>query len=404
MISIAKADALISQNLKIFPVVNVSLKSAYGNVLREQLFADRDVPPYDRAMMDGIAIKFSSFKNGVRTFPVKGIQKAGSRQRLLKNPLTCIEVTTGAMIPKGCDCVIPYEDIELLNGVATIKPATHIHQGQFIHQKGQDAKKGTTLLKKGDRLLSPQIAAAASVGKTMVAASKAPLIAIVSTGDEIVDAARKNIRSYQIRASNAFAIESALQLNGFHTTRRFHVKDDQKKVQDLLKQLLKNFEIIIISGGVSKGKCDYILNALQALKTKIIFHTVNQKPGKPFLFGKNQAGKYIFGLPGNPVAVQVCMTRYILPNLINATGIKNPVKRQLATLTKPVRPDTSRALLQPVKIVNPNDNKLRVKPIPMNNSGDLICLLESDGFIELKAGTYHPKGTTAPFYSWGNNS
>ncbi len=400
MITVRQADKLISKDIKKYPSVRVPLEGAFGKILREDLIADRDLPPFDRVMMDGIAIDLRSWKEGNRAFPVRGIQKPGTPALVLKDPAGCLEVMTGALLPVGCDCVIPFEDIQLKNRRAVINNGFALKRMQNVHRKGSDGKKGSRLVPGGTRLMTSQVAFAASVGKKQVLVSRIPRIAIVGTGDEVIAIGQK-VKPYQIRQSNAYAIEAALRLCGYDQVERFHVRDDKAKLTSCFKKVLKGFDVVILSGGVSMGRFDYVPAILTALGVKEIFHKVKERPGKPLWFGKNKKGKPVFGLPGNPISTQVCLYRYVLPYLNRSVGLKEP-RKEFVCLSENVEIKTNLTYFLPVKIKCQHDGRLMGAPVFFHNSGDYPCLSRTDGFVELPANTFHfPKGTVARFYRWG---
>lgn len=407
MLSVQQADDMIRLNVKLCPPVRVTLREAFGCVLREDIRADRDLPPFDRVAMDGIAISWDSWRKGRREFVVEGVQKAGTPVQTLKNQSHSIEVMTGAVLPKGCDCVIPVENIEIDGRIARLREGFKISRWLNIHPRGTEYKRGAILLRKGCRLLSAQIAVAASVGKPEVRVSRSPSIAVVGTGDELVEVG-KPIAPFQIRQSNAYALECAFQMHGYRDVRRFHLKDDKEKLRLRLKDVLQKFDVVVLSGGVSMGKFDFVPEVLERLRVKVLFHKVKQRPGKPFWFGKSRDGKPVFALPGNPVSTLISAYRYILPYLNQSSGL-DTTAAEFAVLEEDVEVKTPLTSFLPVKIAYHPDGRLAASPVHTHGSGDYASLAQSDGFVELKedtplAGrlrTYRfPKGSVSRLYRW----
>jgi len=399
MITVTEADKIIFSNIKEFPVFRIPIQEAYGMVVREDFIADRDLPPFNRATMDGIAIHCSSWESGNSVFPVEGIQKAGDPSLTLKDSSSCIEVMTGAVLPAGCDCIIPVEDIEINGDKAKVKGSVELTRMMNVHAQGSDHKKGSKLVLKGTCLFSPQVAVAASVGKAEVCVSQPPKIAVIGTGDELIDIHQKP-EPYQIRQSNSYALQAAVQLQGYDQVTRFHIRDDKDEMVTRLGQILKDFDVIVLSGGVSMGKFDYVPEVLKDLDVEVLFHKVKQRPGKPFWFGKNKEGKPIFALPGNPVSTQIGMVRYILPYLNKAVGAK-ATPQEFAALNEDVEIKTAFTNFLPVKIESKQDGRLTALPIAPNSSGDFASLARSDGFLEFPPNTHHfPQGFTARLYRW----
>ncbi len=399
MTTVPEAEKIILQHARPFPGAAVSLEESWGRVLTEDLFADRDLPPFDRVSMDGIAIHHAAWQKGARQFRVEAVQPAGSPRVRLKDPCACIEVMTGAILPEGCDCVVPFESVDIKDGLARLKEDFKLSALQNIHEQGSDYKKGNLLLSHGCRLLSPQIAVAASIGRSKIMVSRDPRIAVIATGNELVDVDRP-VELFQIRPSNVYAIEAALRLQRYSNVHRSHVKDDRPSMLESLRKVLKTFDVLILSGGVSMGKFDYVPEVLKELGVEVRFYKIQQRPGKPFWFGVNGDGKPVFALPGNPVSTQVCFHRYVLPYLRKASGVREDVV-EYATLMEDVQVKTSLTYFLPVKIICGTDGRITATPVYPNGSGDYASLAQSDGFIELGADTYDfPQGTSARFYRW----
>jgi len=400
MITVKEADKIIFDNINEFSSVRIPLQEAYGMVLREDLIADRDLPPSHRATMDGIAINFSSWESGNSIFPIEGIQKAGDPSLTLKDSSSCTEIMTGAVVPAGCDCVIPVEDIEISNSKAKVN-GVELTRMMNVHAQGSDHKNGSKLVLKGARLYPSQVAIAASIGKKEVLVSLRPKIAVIGTGDELIAIDQKP-QVFQIRQSNSYALQAALQLSGYDQVKRFHIKDDKDELRTQLGQLLKSFDVIILSGGVSMGKFDYVPEVLKEIGVEMLFHKVQQRPGKPFWFGKNKEGKPVFALPGNPVSTQVGVVRYILPYLDKALGVTK-ISPELAALGEDVKITNTFTNFLPVKIESREDGRLLATPVIPNSSGDFASLVQSDGFLELPPDNpLFPKGAVARFYRWNS--
>ncbi|MFH0908740.1 MAG: molybdopterin molybdotransferase MoeA, partial [bacterium] len=310
MITVEDAEKTILYHALDLETVLCPLSRAHGKILGEDICADRDLPPYDRVTMDGIAIAYSAWKQGCRRFKIEGTAQAGEpRARLEDRKTGCIEVMTGAVLPEGCDCVVPYEELQTDGTESAISEKASPKKNQHVHPQGTDSKKGDLLLQSGCTLLSPQIEIIASIGLSSVEVSTAPSVAVLSNGDELVDLG-KEILSYQVRLSNGYAIRAALASLGCSEVSMFHTRDDQRRIERVLKEILKDFDMVIITGGVSVGRFDLVPGVLKSLGVKMIFYKVNQRPGKPMWFGRTQDKKPVFALPGNPVSSLICTHRY----------------------------------------------------------------------------------------------
>jgi molybdopterin molybdotransferase len=379
MVSVTEASDIVFSNLFKTTREFVNLIDAVGRVLGEAVFADRDFPPFDRVAMDGLAINFQEWTNGVKEFPIEATHAAGQPVMALKNRRHAIEVMTGAILPTGTDTVIRYEDVDIINGRATIK-IDGIQRGQHVHHQATDAVKDDTLLEPHCLISPAEIALMASVGKSKVSVLSFPRAAIISSGDELVEVNRIP-EPHQIRRSNTYALATAMKQVGWSGT-QYHLPDKKDLMSGSLKQILAEHDVLIISGGVSKGKFDFVPEALEAAGVKKLFHQVNQRPGKPFWFGKSSNGKIVFALPGNPVSTYMCLYRFILPWLWKSLGMER--EDQYAILGKDFLFAPALTYFLQVSIKN-EGGKLVAYPDAGGGSGDFANLKKVDGFLELPA-------------------
>ena len=208
-ITYQKAREIIASNLMQIENISVPIQQASGSVLAENFIADRDFPPFDRVTMDGIAVNFKAYAEGVRIFPISSINPAGIPQQKLNDPITCIEIMTGAMLPINTDTIIPYEHFSIIDNNAVLQKFNVIEK-QNIHFKGSDIKKGTIMIPAGKVLSSAEINVAPSIGKSNIVVKKLPTAAIISTGDELVDV-HEQPSDHQIRRSNVYGIQNTLK-------------------------------------------------------------------------------------------------------------------------------------------------------------------------------------------------
>ena len=379
MISVQEALDIIHSNLFVPNIEEVNLIDAVGKVLAEPIYADRDFPPFNRVMMDGIAISYEAFEKGRRVFKVQGTQFAGSPQMHLNDSNHCIEIMTGAMLPSGTDTVIRYEDVITENQEATITVDT-IKIGQNVHNQGLDQKQGELLIGENTMIQGAEIGILATVGKSKVKVYKWPKIAIITTGDELVDVVDEPA-PYQIRKSNSYTIASDLLRMGIKAE-VFHFNDDRNVLESKLNSLTKDFDVFLLSGGVSRGKKDYLPEVFEMLSIKKLFHKVAQRPGKPFWFGKNE-DVTVFALPGNPVSTYFCFNKYFKSWLYESYKQAEyiPIVELMEDIT--FQPDLDYFLQVRVEI---NDGKIQAFPDKGNGSGDLSNLLNVNGFMHLPSG------------------
>jgi molybdopterin molybdotransferase len=401
MLSPAEAEKLILENMSPFHREDCAIASAERRVLRAGIRADRDLPPFDRVTMDGYALRSAAVAGGARIFSVGGLQAAGMRAFPLGDAAdACIEVMTGAVLPEGADGVVPYEQTErdgekvILTGeVSRIEPGTN------VHRRGSDHRAGEVLVPAGTRLTGREIAVAAACGFGTLTVSQLPKIAVVATGDELVEVDHA-VAPHHLRRSNDYALRAALATAGYPHAARFHLRDVRHEIEHLMWHIIAEFDVVIICGGISKGKFDFLPAELDRQGVRRIFQGVAQRPGKPFWFGVSARKTPVFALPGNPVSAYTCLHRYVLPALGHASGL-TPRPPSEVMLAEAVAFRTPLAYLLPVRLSSGPRTERLATPDPSNTSGDFAGLLGSDGFVELPAEpSEFPAGTKVPFRPW----
>ncbi|MEO9964925.1 MAG: molybdopterin molybdotransferase MoeA [Reichenbachiella sp.] len=400
MISVEEAKNIINLQTAEWGQSKLALADSIGEVLAEDISADRDFPPFDRVTMDGIALNFDAFASGNRRFKIQDIQLAGAPPLALQGTDSAIEIMTGAVLSQGCDLVIRYEDLEFTehNGQKWVTIGLEsADRWKNVHRQASDQPAGTLLISAGVTITAAEVAIMATVGKSQVLVNKKPKIAIVSTGDELVDVASIPM-SHQIRKSNSIAIQSTLnQLNVPCTL--YHLLDDKPALLVAVADLLDSYDILLLSGGVSKGKADYLPEVLEELGVKKLFHKVAQRPGKPFWFGSKPSGSQVFAFPGNPISTYMCFRVYFLPWLLDNLGYVNPQRE--AVLMEDFSFKLDLGYFLQVRVEYNNNGSMQAYPETGNGSGDLANLAQSDGFLYLPAGQVDFKsGRSYEFYSF----
>lgn len=402
MLTPTEAERLVLANTALFPRETCALAEAHGRVLAQELAADRDLPPFDRVTMDGYALRHADWAAGCRTFKIEGTQAAGMRPfKLGAAPGACIEIMTGAVLPEGADCVIPYESVTKAKAThcVTFAEDAALRPGSAVHARGSDHRAGGRIVTAGTRLSGREIAVAASCGVAELAVVRRPRIVVVASGDELVDVDAP-VAPHQVRRSNDYALRAALIAAGYPHVERFLLHDMRHEIEHQLWHLLAEFDVVLLTGGVSKGKFDYLPGVLDELGVRKIFQGVAQRPGKPFWFGVSADAKPVFALPGNPVSAYTCLHRYVLPALAQASGLP-PAHVRRAVLAAPVTFKPALAYLLPVRVSSGPGAEWLATPDPSNTSGDFSGLVGTDGFVELPAGvTEFPAGTVANYWPW----
>ena len=400
MLSVADAYQQILATARPLPSENVPLAAAVGRVLHQDIVADRDFPPYNRVTMDGIALRFAALEAGQTAFPIERTQLAGAVPEQMQNPQAAIEIMTGAALPPGTDTVIRYEDLDITDQPtrqATVRVAPP-RQGHNVHLQGSDQHAGTRLVTTGQLLSPAEIAVAATVGAATLAVARQPRVAVVSTGDEIVDVTETPL-PHQIRRSNAYMLQAALTLDGA-TSDIFHFDDDLGTLKASLPPLLAEYDAVLLSGGVSKGKADFLPQALRESGVAELFHRVAQRPGQPLWFGQRLGGAVVFALPGNPVATFAAYYRYVRGWLLQCQqATASPLV--FAELTEAVEFKPALTYFLAVRLETASDGRLLAHPTPTAGSGDLAGLLAADGLLELSPElTHFAAGTAWPVWQY----
>jgi molybdopterin molybdotransferase len=378
MISVSEAEQHILSRLYSPSKERVALEQSAGRVLAQDVRADRDFPPFDRVMMDGIAIRYSDFSTGVRCFTIEGLLAAGQPSRPIAQRDHCLEIMTGAVMSTNADVVIRYEDVEITGDKATVQ-VDAVKPGQNIHFQGSDRKKGDLLIPMNRCISAAELGVMATVGLSTVEVWSKPRVLIVSTGDELVEV-DETPEPFQIRKSNVHTLQALCMSLGLSTT-LVHVADTPDLIESQLRENLSHCEVILLSGGVSKGKLDFVPEVLQKLGITGHFHGVKQRPGKPFWFGTGES-HWVFAFPGNPVSTYMCAIRYF-SKWLRRSLFQNDVLIR-ARLGEDFRfmPDLQYFLQVKLEF---KGAELVATPVPGQGSGDLSNLTEADGFMELPA-------------------
>lgn len=370
---------------------HVTLEESNNRILDEDILADRDFPPFDRATKDGIALKYSGIKSENQTLQNAGMAPAGSPQLELTDEQTCIEIMTGAIVPKNADTVVMYEHLK--ESPTSFELNMPVKKGQNIHYKASDIAAGEILLHAGTLITAAEIGIMASVGKSKIKVKKLPRVAVISTGNELVDV-DETPEPHQIRKSNSITLRALLQ-NQQIDLGLYHLLDEPVALQKKIQGLLLEYDVLLLSGGVSKGKFDYLPETFNALGVEKIFHKVRQRPGKPFWFGRHKASNsMIFSFPGNPVSTFVSYHMYFVPWLNKTLGVHQ--EQYNVHLGESMENTTDLTVFIGVKVKLTNSVPTANR-IDTTGSGDLLALTKSDGFVRLAPGERLDEGNSVIF-------
>jgi molybdopterin molybdotransferase len=378
----SQAEELIRGQVLSLDEEFISIHQALNRILSEDLLADSDLPPFNRVMMDGIALNYQAIASGIRSFPIQAMQRAGEAPLELENKEHCIEIMTGAVCSYGCDTVVPYEHIRMENGMAHIEVVPN-SAGKNVHLKGSDKPVGEVLAAKGKRIGPAEIGIAASIGKDILKVMRLPRVLICSTGDELVEIHATPL-AHQIRRSNVYALRSSFQRLGIEAN-EIHLPDETELLRSALRSALSSYDVIVLSGGVSKGKFDLLPEVLSELGVITVFHGIEQRPGKPMWFGHSPSC-VVFALPGNPVSTMACAARYVMPWFVAQMGL--PSQTGWVTTAAVPTAHEKLSLFVPVSIEFSQTEKV-AHLLSHQGSGDFSALSGMDGFLEVPAGSSH---------------
>ncbi len=362
-------------NVEVLECETVRLENSLGRILREDLSADRPFPPFDRVTMDGVAFRSSDLDGQPLT--LRGIHAAGSPPPPPLKSGQCWQIMTGSEMPPDCDTVVPYEQVTLTEN--SVKIECSPTPGKFIHRKGSDASQGDILLRSGTRIGPGHLGILASIGAVEFKVTRLPLIKILTTGDELVPVDQTPL-PHQLRRSNGITLLSAIQDWGPAEVTWEHLADDLETTTTGIAKALEEADLVILSGGISKGKKDYVRPALESLRGEPLFHGVAQRPGKPLAFWKG-----IIALPGNPNSTLTTFQRYVVPLLHRLIGASD-ISRVTLPLAEPVQRHPFLTQFIPAMM----NSEGRAMPLLPQNSGDFVTPLDAKFYLEIPPGEGSP--------------
>jgi molybdopterin molybdotransferase len=364
MISFEEAKEIIDRHFRILGDETIDLDHALGRVLAENVFADRDYPPFNRSAMDGYAIKLEDWESGIRKYHVAELILAGQPSSVKLEKGCCYKIMTGAAVPEPANMVIRVEDSEAeAEQVILRAETTRVYMN--ISRQGEDLAQGSLVLAAPLRLTPQLISILAVVGWARVRVKKLPVASVLTTGDEVVETGQ-SVLPYQIRNSNSHLIQSMLKINGLKPGYVAHVRDDKTAIRTALEKAMDS-DLLIVNGGVSAGDADYVPELLESLQVKKLFHKVAIRPGKPIWVGQKPNGGLVFALPGNPFSCLVTFNLFVKRYLFQIQGI-SPIQFTQLPFSGIRQQKVNLDEFFPVKL-NPYGNRLEA--VHINGSGDV---------------------------------
>ncbi len=375
----ALADALVVVSQTETHVPSLSVPWPTGRVLAEAVVADRDSPAADVSAMDGYACRLADLKPA-KQLAISGESKAGSSPPSMVDGQV-VRIFTGAIVPEGCEAIVKREDtVESANAIEFTQTAIKtIELGSHIRRRGENAAAGVEVLPARISVTPATVAALANFGMVSPHVFRRVRVAILTTGNEVVDPQETVLQPWQLRNSNRSAVESILSQLPFVSVQSIqHVDDDPDSLKEQLRQSIDHCDAVVMTGGVSKGDYDYVPECIAAAGASVVFHGLPIRPGKPILGASTAAGKLVLGLPGNPVSATINASRFLLPLLRNLSGQTDwKTSATIASLDQPLKRSIS---LHTMPLVRLGDGGT-VSLVPGKGSGDLVAMAMSDGYL-----------------------
>jgi molybdopterin molybdotransferase len=365
-------------------VETVAIEEAAGRVLAEVVRAGRDQPPFDRATRDGFAVRAVDVGKALKVIGQVRAGEAWSGAAICEGE--AVEIMTGAPMLDGADAVVMVEHVSHADGGLWVEAERTLKVGENVVPRGAEARVGDSLLPVGRVLEAAEIAVAASCGFAKLSVFAKPKVAIVATGDELVELGEAKLREFQIYNSNSYALAALVLGEGGEPTRMAVAKDT---LNDLRARIAaaKEFDLLLLSGGVSMGKYDLVEQVLQEGGAEFYFTGALIQPGKPIVFGKLKDGPYFFGLPGNPVSTQVCFHLFVAP-MLRALGGRTEIEPVFveARMEEDVKGGAKVTRFLPAELTGKWDS-VTVRVVGWQGSGDLAANARGNCYCVLPVGT-----------------
>jgi molybdopterin molybdotransferase len=399
ILSVAEAQRRILEQVRPLPPQSAALSAAaLGLILAEDIVSDLDMPPYDKAMMDGYAVRSTDVSSRGAELAVVGEVTAGRVPQVDVGPGQAARIMTGAPIPAGADAVVMVERTRLADG-NRVHVEEAIKAGQNILRRGREMRQHDVVLKAGARLRPQEFGLLALVGRTTVKVQPAPQVAVLPTGDELVEPDVQPGPG-QIRNSNGPMLLAQAVRAGGVAQLLATARDTVESLRTQIAQGLKA-NVLVLSGGVSAGKLDLVPGVLTELGVRTFFHKVEMKPGKPMLFGITEHGvarpaTLVFGLPGNPVSSLVCFELFVRPAIRALMALPPGPRFVQATLAEDYAYRTDRPTYHPA-LLAATEGGWTVRLPPWFGSPDLRGVTAANAFALLPVGDHqHRAGAVLP--------
>ncbi len=396
-----EAMSIIDRSIAPLDSEQIQARNATGRILAEDIKADRDYPPFFRAAMDGYAVRLEELSDENRIFPVDRTVLPGKDPGDAPASGHVLRIMTGASVPLPLNVVVRFEDSEQTPHGVKLKPGK-VRAYANIARQGEDARSGDVILESGSRITSPFTGFLSSFGYNNVLVYRKPRISMIATGEELSTSGNGvTIRDYNTSAITGIAAEW-----GHEVVARRPESPDRESIHSALVEAIENSDMILLSGGISKGDTDFVPEILEELGVKFAFRGVDMKPGKPVTLGLTNDGRPVLALPGNPLAASVIFRLFGMAVIHKLTGldIENPLHLPVCENTKEGKGNVRFVGARIRNSQRSNDNTdtdaslFCVTETDSNGSGDYISLAQTDGILRLGEGSLS-KGS-ADFYFW----
>lgn len=373
--------------------MRIQLGNALGHVLAEPLVADRDLPPFNRAQMDGYALRAEDLGR-YESFRVAATVAAGDPGDVRVAPGECAAIATGAPLPPDTDTVIPHEESD--RGDPVRFRSRDVPRGHAVHARGADARRGDMLVARGTMLAPHHLGIAAAIGRRKVVVALGPGAWVITSGDEVVRPGEA-VAPHQVRNSNAPMLMALLRRLGVERCGHQHAPDSAVETADALRGALAAADLVVTVGGVSAGERDCFPGAFRDQGIDLALRGAAIQPGRPVVVGRAPAGQVVVGLPGNPVSVLACACLFVWPIVRAMLGLDPELPWRTVELVEPVRPNPKRRAFRPAVLAGPD----RVRVPAWAGSGDLAHTSPTAGLVELPVQADPvPSGAALRFLPW----
>ena len=396
MIPVSKAVSIIKRETKPLGVESVRLSASVGRVLAQDIFADSDMPPFDRSQMDGFAVKAKDTAGLPVRLTLIGESAAGRGWHRTLNSGEAVRIMTGAPVPAGADAIQRLEVADESDDIVTIREPTAA--GKYIVKKGSEIKKGARLFRSGERINEKMIASLAAFGYSDVSVSGQPNVSILGTGSEIVPVEKRPGQD-QIRNSNSVMLQVLCEQVGAIGKILPQTGDDLAKLEArIAKAVAQDCDLLIMTGGVSVGKYDLTKAALQNLGAEIFFEKVRLRPGKPAVFARLK-NTLILGLPGNPVSAAVTFYLFVRTAILKMQNAsRTGLPAGFAVLTSTAKAANERDTYLPATLQSSRDGRLLATPLRWHGSSDFVGFAKAQALVFVKRGVTIAEGEVAEIF------